>query len=612
MHVQLHDRKIFIWMMSVLLVLSLCSVNLIPGAYAEETGTASSEPETTIYVSSVDELLNAIGPDRVIIMSDGVYDLTQAQSYGQATGSAYWDWEYCYDGYQLNIHDVSGLWIAGSGSMLCSVVTQPRYANVLYFNYCSNITIRDMTAGHSPGEGYCTGGVLNFMNCDSVCIDGCDLYGCGTYGISAVNCASLLAENTTIRECSYGGLMTTSCIDVCFANGRVVNCGISKENGDDWIAFDLMQAQSCTGFYVLNTEISGNVVQTVFHSTSTADYRVSGCSVHDNTVGEHSVYHTDFGVSEYNWGAMFFVTGRPVTVSGTSFYNNNLIVPFFFNDADQNTAINPVTDENGNPLDQAALESMFQSPVDVESYKESQHQTGSSTLNGELSDAGWMVYHVNTADEFLSAIGSDTIIYIDAPLIDFNTSSNYGGYGGTNYYWIDNYDGPGLVLNGVENLKIIGNGKNNTVLQATPRYAEVLYFENCRDVVISDLTAGHLKEVPGFCMGDVFEFVSCSDITIERCGLFGCGVNGIRAQYCSDFYIQDTEIYECSEYAVTAWSCDHFSFTGCSIHDCGLNGIELYTTNHMLWNNQKLPEGFSEIQPEQQASAYQAGDTMVI
>ena len=50
--------------------------------------------------------------------------------------------------------------------------------------------------------------------------------------------------------------------------------------------------------------------------------------------------------------------------------------------------------------------------------------------------------HVSTADEFLSAIGPDTEIIVDARLIDFSTAANYGSSGGDYYRWDDPFDGP--------------------------------------------------------------------------------------------------------------------------------------------------------------------------
>ena len=124
--------------------------------------------------------------------------------------------------------------------------------------------------------------------------------------------------------------------------------------------------------------------------------------------------------------------------------------------------------------------------------------------------------HVSTADEFLAAIGNNTQIVIDADLIDFSTASDYGKTSGSFYGWEEQFDGPELVIMDVKNLQIIGQGQDKTLIQATPRYADVISFRNCEDLTVSGLTAGHLKEAPGSCIGGVLNFEKCAqDCKIE-------------------------------------------------------------------------------------------------
>ena len=200
--------------------------------------------------------------------------------------------------------------------------------------------------------------------------------------------------------------------------------------------------------------------------------------------------------------------------------------------------------------------------------------------------------YVKTADEFIAAIGSNRQIVVDMELLDFSTATDYGKSSGEFFYWLDNYDGPGFCITDVENLEIVGQGKDKTTLQAKPRYAEVLFFEDCKNVGIADLTAGHLKEAPGSCVGDVFEFRNCSDCTIRGCGLFGCGVNGISAEKCENFVITETEIYDCSSLGAFLMNCKNMAFTGCSIHDCQINAVYVNGANSgNTWDDKPLEGG---------------------
>lgn len=208
----------------------------------------------------------------------------------------------------------------------------------------------------------------------------------------------------------------------------------------------------------------------------------------------------------------------------------------------------------------------------------------------DLTDS--KVIHVTNADEFLAAIGNDTLIQIDTELIDFSTASNYGETSGEFYGWQQQFDGPELLILGVKNLQIVGQGKNKTTIQAVPRYADVLSFRDCENIMISDLTAGHLKEAPGSCMGDVLNLENCRHVGISECGFFGCGVMGIIARDCSYLTVNDSEMYECSLMGGQILNSDHVTFTNCSIRDCLTNCIYVDGKNNSnLWNETILKNG---------------------
>ena len=199
---------------------------------------------------------------------------------------------------------------------------------------------------------------------------------------------------------------------------------------------------------------------------------------------------------------------------------------------------------------------------------------------------------VTTADEFIAALDSNVTIRIETELLDLSTASGYGEAFGDHYRWAREFDGPTLEIHDVENLRIIGSGKDSTVIQATPRYADVLRFVDCKNLALFDFTAGHLKEAPGSCSGMVLTFRKCSEVSIRACGLFGCGVMGIWAFNCIGFQVRETEIYECSSLAATIDNCRDVSFEGCSIYDCddGNNKMDLFNCS-VTWNGETLRSG---------------------
>lgn len=131
-----------------------------------------------------------------------------------------------YEGRELIIRNIHGLTLRGeSGAHL---VVDAAYANVLSFENCDNIRIENLTLGHAVEKGTCTGGVIYLRGCSDVEIVNCDLYGCGTYGIEALDCSNVKVDNTVIRDCSDGGVNLSYTDDAHFTDCDIVRCG----NGD--------------------------------------------------------------------------------------------------------------------------------------------------------------------------------------------------------------------------------------------------------------------------------------------------------------------------------------------------------------------------------------------
>ena len=197
-----------------------------------------------VEVTTVDEFLAAIGPDRTIVLSgEKEFDLSEAENYGGVSGEYYY-WSESFDGPELVIHDVSGLTIRGGSADAAATVLSavPRYANVLNFRDCENIQLFDFTAGHTKEPGSCAGGVLNLQSCYDVKLDHMRLYGCGILGIQTANCGKIDVERSEIYECSYGaaqfyqtdGIVFNDCDihDVPSPMLRFTECGDKVWNGE--------------------------------------------------------------------------------------------------------------------------------------------------------------------------------------------------------------------------------------------------------------------------------------------------------------------------------------------------------------------------------------------
>ena len=181
--------------------------------------------ESTVYVSTAEDFMAAIGPGRQIFLAPGTYNLSEwanavAHDTLGNTGNPYVKLDLVHDGYEILIIGVRNLSIETGGALTegtAEIVVEPRYANVLTFLDCDRVLLADLVMGHTPDKGNCTGGVVRFADCGRVALTGMDLYGCGTYGVIAERCESVLALYSVIRDCSYGLLSLVDVPDAGFA-----------------------------------------------------------------------------------------------------------------------------------------------------------------------------------------------------------------------------------------------------------------------------------------------------------------------------------------------------------------------------------------------------------
>lgn len=533
-----------------------------PTKKAAPEPTAEPLPEGTVEVGTVDELLAALAPNTTILLKEGEYDLTTAADYGDEGLRGCYSWELVLGGAQLNITGLRGLRLVGQGQV--SIVTRPRYADVIRFADCWDLTLEGLTLGHTKAPGGCIGDVLHLDACDGVCLENCRLYGCGVLGVSAMGCESVTLRNCRIDSCSSGAVYASGCRDMRLEDCSVSDCGLGQEGAGG----SLFLLDQCKGFALVNCEISGNRVQELVQNYWSEQVSLLGCRVEQN----------------HFLNAVFVLMGRGVTVDKCAFRLRGSERYYA-----QGGSVMARTPE-GKDLTQGDLDAMAQERAE---YAGPAAQTVSEPERTQQPDGTYEV-HVSTAEELIAAIAPNTTVYLKAGVYDLSGVADCGGPGGDWYGWDSDYDGYTLKIVGVSGLKLVGAGKGETVLTATPRYAAVLRFQSCDDLTLSGITAGH-SEGPGYCSGNVLDFFGCWNVTLEGCGLYGCGVLGIWAMDSSGMAVRGCEIYECSSGAADFSGCTGVSFEGCSIHDCEYNQICLYGCE-MTWDGQLLSSGTHAFQ----------------
>lgn len=498
-------------------------------APVETTPAATVSDVDGVYtVTTVDEFLAAIGPDREIRLEAGTYDLSTAGTYGGETGNEWCHWEEVYDGYELVISFANNLTITGGGKGVTILSAAPRYAQVLKLVGCYGILLDSFTAGHTKEPGSCVGGVIYLENCECVIIDYVGLYGCGVTGVTADGCDTMTMAGCDIYECSYNGINFNNCTYTTVANCRFYDLGKTEE----WEADAVFVLESSFDITILDCEIYDNVSQYLLRSSG-----VDQVTLKNNVFRDNWVKSSAFGTF-----------GNFVTLDGNTF-EDCLIHSWFENGCG---AVGP----EGNTITEDTLNG-----IDP----------------GETVPAGEKVtVTVTNADEFLAAIAPNTEIVIDAEVIDFSTAKDYGGAPKKYYRWEDIYDGPGLVIAGADNLTIRskdGKTKNHTI-NAVPRYANVLTFVNCDNLILSGFTAGHTQE-PGVCAGGVLMFQGCEFVSVDNCGMFGCGILGVQAEGCTGITLRKCDIYECSYGGVSMMDTTGITIEKCTFRDLGGNNLML-------------------------------------
>jgi len=186
---------------------------------------------------------------------------------------------------------------------------------------------------------------------------------------------------------------------------------------------------------------------------------------------------------------------------------------------------------------------------------------------------------VNTEEEFIAALGSNREIvicneegFLLTPLIQkmidegklrqFDRSSRARQEG---LLYENDFDGPMLVLSGFKNLTIRTNCDERYSIEVTPRYANVFTFISCENVTLTNLYLGHTEE--GYCTNGVLAFDDCTNITINNCGLFGCGTEGVEIRQSQNFTMTNSEIFHCSYHIMHIMGSTNCKFLNCAFYN---------------------------------------------
>ena len=497
-------------------LLSGCAANVNAPATlpaVDPQPVAETSAPTSVTVNSAQELAAAIAPGATITLGEGVFKLDLGDDIN--TGNPYCWWEAVEDGFQLVISGVQDLTIQGAGRDATRIQTDPRFADVLKFENCGNLTLQGFTAGHTEQAEGCEGDVIDLGDCQNVLLEDLGLFGCGFIGVNANQCQELDIRTCDIYSCSGIGINLSDVKDC-----KVTGCTIRDLGHSYAEASSAISAYGGENLVVEDTKFTGINAYDLLSIYQDARFRrlhfrkPTGC-------GNFSVFSRNKGIHKR-----------------------------YFENCKQ-TAAPPGLDAHGSRQPDRRRDGR-------RAGRENHGQAFSERLSNAVEEptVPQETVVVTTVDEFLAAIGPNKDIVIDAKELNLSTASDYGQMDFGKYYsWHNPYDGQQLDITGVDNLTIRGkDGKDANLISTVPRYSYVLSFADCTNVTVKDLTLGH-TEAPGECIGGVLDFYRCGNATVSDTGLFGCGTIGVLGESSRNLHILNNEIYDCSQGGVNLISC---------------------------------------------------------
>lgn len=501
---------------------------------APEIASMSSAPETEdiasfteeangpVSVNTIDEFLAALNSSTSIYLEEGSYHLNEAKDYGQDSSNPAYYWEPIGDGYQLVLNHLHDLILLGPDRETTCLLTDPRFANVISFVGCKRINLEGFTLGHTEGGALCTGGVLDFSDCQQVRLSQMGLFGCGIRGMNLYGSTDITVDNCHIYDCSLSGIDAQGCRNINILQTDFTTLGTVQEP-----AMSVFTLDGCESVLIEDCSIQENVVMQLLEVNASPEVDLRNTEFSSNRI-------TAYGFSFQECQPLF---------DACSFRDNSLRRWY---EERSTMAIDPEGLLVGNDqLPPVPELSRDQLPV---------QQT----------------IHVSTTDEFLAALGSDREIILDAAVLDLSAAGDYSQAPSLFYYWDQAYDGPSLIIANAHNLTIRAEGDDEKAhsITAVPRYANVLSFRQCQNLTLEGFTAGH-SEAPGECVGGVLDFEDCDQVTVNRCGLFGCGVLGVRGLFCGSLAIKNCDIYECSFGGISLDNVEGVEIAGNRFRDLG-------------------------------------------
>ena len=179
---------------------------------------------------------------------------------------------------------------------------------------------------------------------------------------------------------------------------------------------------------------------------------------------------------------------------------------------------------------------------------------------------------VNTVDELIAAIKSDTTILLEPG--KYNLDKTAGSTNPNVWYetkgFTDSYYSPtGAAFSNVKNLKIYAYDAASVLLYSTNPEDNVLILNNCTNVTFDHITLGHDVSPAEVCCAGVVYLLDNTNTRFTQCDVYGCGTVGFSVDDSTNVVINKTTIHDCLYGAADIFNSTNVTFLNSTIRNNG-------------------------------------------
>jgi hypothetical protein len=171
-----------------------------------------------ITVSSMVELLNSIGSDRIIFLTPGVYKLSDALGFTSRNAKNIYE-------RRMYITGVHNLKIIATGPGKTELLSPYSDSDVLLIKDCSDLELQNFSIGHVQQPKGCEGDALRMEASEKIKFDRMDIYGCGENGLTLRYVDQLEVKDSYIHHCTYNLLDLSEVTHTKFVGTKFVHNG---------------------------------------------------------------------------------------------------------------------------------------------------------------------------------------------------------------------------------------------------------------------------------------------------------------------------------------------------------------------------------------------------